>query len=315
MQARAAEWIVDIESETAHPQLQSFLSQYSSHWKNPLDVVCPESLKHVGRRLQDLVLGQTGVAVLKCGAKCSADEARLLQIVLGCEFGCNVTVTPNGDHRPLFALEAVQDPTANGRYSGNGLRGNTIGFHTDGSGIADRNVDLLSMLCVRPARFGGQSRVANAQMAYKSLPPTTRDELAKPFPRESPFAPGATDAGLKSAPIYCEAERNGARYLHFSYHPQRVRNGLGHDMERLEAALKSLNMLDEALERFSCDINLMRNEILFVNNAAIAHDRRAFIDDPLATRLLERFWAGTLINTSVTGGRDDQRTLCAVAGN
>ncbi|HEY6766853.1 MAG TPA: TauD/TfdA family dioxygenase [Candidatus Sulfotelmatobacter sp.] len=300
LQARGAEWIIDIEPEIMQSDLRSFLSQNSVRWQHWTDLGCPESLKPVGSRLQELVLKQTGIALVKCGLQCTPDMARLLQLILGCEFGLNVTTTPESDDRPLFALEAVQDPTVRGMYSGNGLRGNAIGFHTDGSGSTDRSVDLLSLLCIRPARFGGQSRVANAQQAYNSLPSAAKDVLAEAFPRENPFAPGVTGA-LKVGPIFCGVERYGVSYFHFSYHPQRVRNGSRCDMERFSATIGTLQMLDEALERFSCDINLMTNEILFVNNSAIAHDRRAFIDDPQAKRQLERFWAGTFTKAAVRG--------------
>src|SRR5205807_9848838 len=117
------------------------------------------------------------------------DEARLLQLILGCEFGLNVTRTPESDDRPLFALEEKRDPTASGRFSGNGLRSNVIGFHTDASGSTDRNVDLLTMLCLRPCRLGGQSRVANAQMPYQSWSLAATVALSKPFPRDSPHPP------------------------------------------------------------------------------------------------------------------------------
>jgi hypothetical protein len=306
LQAGGAEWIVDLENEVRAPDFKAFLRRNSKDWQHWAGAACPESLKDVSKRLRELVLQRTGIALLKCGPQCTPDEARLLQLILGCEFGPNVTRTPGGDDRPLFALEAAQDPTASGRYSGNGLRGNAIGFHTDGSGTTDREVELLSLLCLRPARFGGQSRVANAQLAYKFLPSTARAALACAFPRENPFAPGLTAAALKVAPIFRAVERHGVSYFHFSYHPQRVRNGICSNQEHLGAATESLQALDEALGRFSCDINLMANEILLVNNSAIAHDRRAFIDDPQAKRQLERFWAGTFTKKAPSGETHEQ---------
>src|SRR5205807_8689374 len=273
LHARSTEWIVDLDAEITGSETQKFLSCNADHWQDSTNVGLPDSLKSVSIRLQELILRRTGIALLKCRSQCTRDdEARLLQLILGCEFGLNVTRTPESDDRPLFALEEKQDPTASGRFSGNGLRSNVIGFHTDGSGSTDRNVDLLTMLCLRPARLGGQSRVANAQMAYQSLPLAAKDALAKPFPSENPYAPEADLATLKLAPIFNKMERHGVSYFNFSYHPQFVRNGIGGDLGNFGAAADALNLLDAALERFSCDINLMTNEILFINNCVIAHD-------------------------------------------
>jgi hypothetical protein len=311
--AKRNEWIVDIQPEVKSPEMQSFLEQNARHWLHWNDGQFPECLKNIRAQLRELLLQRTGVALVKCGPKCSPDEARLIELILGGAFGCNVTKTADKKERPLFALKAEMDPTAGGGYSGNGLRQNVIGFHTDGSGSTDRRVEILGLLCLCPARFGGQSRIANAQRAICSLPAATRHVLRKPVPRENPFTPGAQLEGMKVMPIFCEAERDGVGYLHFSYHPQRVRNGIAHDVERYGAVLGSLRLLDEALEQFSCEINLMSNEILFVNNCAIAHDRRAFIDDPWEKRFLERFWAGTFIKAS-TGESHVQRSFRACSG-
>jgi len=314
LQARSAGWIVDLGSAISTPDLQSFLRRNSPLWRERSDVGCPAPLQEICSRLRDILFKETGVALVRCGQNLTPNEARLLQLVLGCVFGVNITRTPGSDDRPLFALEASQDPTANSKYSGNGLRSNTIGFHTDGSGCGDRDVEVLSLLCIRPARFGGQSRVANAQLARASLSSSTREVLASAFARENPFAPSSAATSLKTAPIYCEAVKEGVTHFRFSYHPQRVRNAFCGQFERFPATVAALTELDEALERFSCDINLGVNEIIFVNNWAIAHDRRAFIDDPRAKRLLERFWAGTFTMAGVAGRGYEHCALPACVG-
>jgi alpha-ketoglutarate-dependent taurine dioxygenase len=281
------EIIADMESEL--PKISEERWRYYSHidWRNGLDPLCG--------RLKDLVLRETGVALLKCGSGLTADQARLIQLILGCRFGENVTQTAERDRRPLSAIVVKDDPTADHQYSGNSLKRGQIGFHTDGSGTTDREVTLLSMLCIRPARFGGQSRVANSQCAFDSLSQSTQAILRTSFPRENPYDPDHQKGVLKNEPIFQPLE-TGQQYMLFSYHPDRIRNGVrwveGPLRPEIEAAFCSL---EEALETYSCDINLLANDIIFLNNHVVAHDRRSFWDDLKAPRLLERFWGGRFL--------------------
>lgn len=296
---QAAEWVIDLrdtlrvdskiiaEMETELPLTKE------ERWRHYDMVRWQGELDPLVQRIRNLVLCQTGIAVLKCGSELTADQARLVQLVLGCQFGVNITKTAEDDDRPLFAMGVKEDPTAEGRYLGNALKRKQIGFHIDGSGTTDRDVVLLSMLCIRPARFGGQSRVSNSHLAFASLPTNIQAILQQPFPRQNPYAPELDVSSLKNVPIFQEVETE-QRYRIFSYHPDRIRDGIKQTMGRVPLEVEAaFLLLEEALEAFSCDINLMANEILFLNNHVIAHDRRPFWNDPRGPRLLERFWAGT----------------------
>jgi hypothetical protein len=290
------EWIIDLTDELNFITIDKCLTKGEHCWQHYKHDGCPQELKRLSQQIQELVLHRTGIALLKCGSKLSSDQARLIQLMLGCEFGENITKTAQGDDRPLFALHITKDPTAKGQYYGNGLKGNQIGFHTDGSGSTDREVKLLSMLCICQARFGGQSRIANSQLAFEHLPPAAQEFLQQDFPRQNPYDDKLAPHELKRKPIFRKSKDEGLPHMYFSYHPDRVRNGLKQTKGSLEKQENdTFCLLEETLEKFSCDINLMANEILFLNNRVIAHDRRRFWDDPKAGRWLERFWAGNIM--------------------
>lgn len=239
-------------------------------------------------RLTRVVLREVGIALVKCGPGLSPDQARFLQVALGGEFGQNVTTTPGADDRPLFALEVKDDPTCNGRYQGSGLKNDRIGFHTDGSGNPDRDVLLVSMLCVRAARFGGQCRLANSLIAYESLPDVARSLLHKPYARIDPNDPHRSLDSLLHRPIF------NKEVFEFSYHPSFLRLGIEKTNGRIgDEEQHAFAALEKSLEDAAVDLNLMPNEILFINNKVIAHDRRKFWNETNSQRLLERLWAGT----------------------
>lgn len=240
--------------------------------------------------LKDSVYRKFGIAVLKCGRQLSDDQARFAQVAFSCEFGDNVTSTPF-DQRPLFALEVKPDPTCNGRYQGSGLRNDRIGFHTDGSGSPDRDVTVVSMLCVRAARFGGQCRLSNSVTVYEQLPVAVREVLYRSFRRVDPDNPRRVPEDLVSKPIY--KHEYGDSCLTFSYHPRFLRQDLMRTNGIPEEVEWAFGVLEKYLEDAGCEINLMPHEILFINNRVIAHDRREFWDETNSSRLLERFWAGT----------------------
>lgn len=248
--------------------------------------------------LQDTVYRKFGVAVLKCGPQLSDDQARFAQLAFSSEFGDNVTSTPFADHRPLFALEVKPDPTCNGRYQGSGLKNDRIGFHTDGSGSPDRDVTVVSMLCVRAARFGGQCRLSNSLAVYERLPNAVRDVLYRSFRRVDPDNPQRLPEDLVSKPIYKHEYDDPC--LTFSYHPRFLRQELVRSNGITEEVEWAFSVLEKYLEDGCCEINLMPHEILFINNRVIAHDRREFWDESNSSRLLERFWAGSYAQSAVS---------------
>src|ERR1700746_1811410 len=85
------EWTIDLECEIQGSEMETFLTQNGPYWQRWTNVPFPNSLKNVSIRLQQQIFKKTGVALLKCGSQCTADQARLLQLILGCQLGFNVT--------------------------------------------------------------------------------------------------------------------------------------------------------------------------------------------------------------------------------
>lgn len=229
--------------------------------------------------------GGPGLVVIRLGAAVPADSVRLLQLALADRFGDILTVAPDEPGRPLFKISAVEGQGGTGDYTGNAKNTNSIGLHTDGSGVS-QPVAILGMSCIRPARSGGESRFADAGIVRGLVSKATLRLLESPLPRENPYE-AMPSAQLLVAPIF--DPKNGR----FSYHPARVRNGIAQVRGALSAPeFDALQELDRTLEAAAIDFRLETGDIVMLDNTRLAHDRRPFTDDPKAPRLLERLWIG-----------------------
>lgn len=297
-------WVVDLPQQ--HPAFLANVAETvrptasapaAKSWRD-VDTDRPwEGLEAVHRQIDVLLHERHGVAVVRCGAAIDADVARAIEIVVGSTFGKNVSMVPEEPDRPLFEISAKPkegkqaDAIKRVVYRGNGKNQRPIGFHTDGSGTADRRVEVLGLLCIRPARFGGCSRIANSHAARFLLPECVQSVLRKTYPRMSPYEESQRPEALQLRPIYGPRLRDDV--YEFSFHPERVRQGLEiRDGFVTAEAEEAIAALEAALEASSVDVNLHANEILFVNNLCVAHDRSAFRDQHGVERTLERFWAG-----------------------
>ena len=321
---RVADWIVNINDYPETVSVVRSLDDTGLCWERYRDFLdsdewsgWEEKSQLLYLRIRQLLFKDTGIAVLKSGAALSGNQARLVELLLGCRLGVNVTMTPGKQpggrpERPLFQATMKKDPTAGGDYAGNALKGNAIGLHTDGSGTIDRRVEVLSMLYLRPARFGGQSVVANSLEAFQQLAADVKEVLQRSFPRQNPYKSVPPPKELLCLPIFKRVCNDSIETMEFSYHPQRVRNGVKlartssqklesetvrHDPANIPDKLTdeeahALQELDDTLRAVSFDIAIQANEILLLNNLVVTHDRRPFRDDPDAPRLMERFWAG-----------------------
>ncbi|MBI3818750.1 MAG: TauD/TfdA family dioxygenase [Planctomycetes bacterium] len=328
---RVEAWVFDLES---FPKLMSLireLDQQGEDWHQFEKLIDPKSenvliaewirsSRALISKIKNLLYRDTGVVIVKCGPRISSNQARWAELLIGCGLGTNnrnVTQIPKAkENRPLFQATVNKDSTAEKTYVGNGYKRNAIGLHVDGSGSNGRLIEILVMLFLRQARFGGQSRVANSQLVFDNLSIRSKRTLQKSFPRESPYKPGIgiPPTSLACAPIYKSiSDNNGDERIlinRFSYHPSRVRNGwkfthtekskivaVEYDPDQIDTDLsqelnEALTELDKRLEDNACEITLMQNDLLLLNNQVIAHDRVEFQDDARAPRLMERLWVG-----------------------
>jgi len=283
------------ELAARYPTLVKEAAQFTArglHWNDYLRVAQMIDLATLRSRLSKMLYDEYGVALLRIPPELSDDSLRLLVLLVGSALGRNVSPCVGSKARPLFAITATPDPTIGGRYGGNGRNSKRLALHTDGSGIHSHRVDVLGMLCLQAAQEGGSSRIADARTAWLLLRRETRVLLCTPLPRTDPYAPGLPISSLITRPVFEQRMSRIGRALSFSYHPNRVRDGVGMlHWGAIERQLENaLCQLDDALEKSSIEVLLNRGDILILNNSLIAHGRTAFKDDPAHPRLLERLW-------------------------
>ena len=288
--SRKHEWQVELAA--THSTLVAHAAEFIArglHWNEYQRIGRMLDLTPLRARLTKMLYDDYRVALLRIPPELSDDTLRLLVLLVGRALGRNVSPSVGSESRPLFAITATPDPTIGGRYGGNGRNSKHLPLHTDGSGIHSDRVDVLGMLCLQPAREGGSSRIADTRTAWLLLSSETRDLLRTPLPRTDPYAPGLPIGSLITRPIF---EHGNSHTLNFSYHPARIRDGVGmlHSGAIERQLENALCQLDDALEKSSIEVLLNRGEILILNNSLIAHGRTAFKDDPARPRLLERLW-------------------------
>jgi hypothetical protein len=183
--------------------------------------------------------------------------------------------------------KTVDDPTVRG----NELGGIALDYHTDGS-------DLVGLLCLRTARSGGLSCVANAVAIHNQMvreTPELAAALYEPMPYDTRGEQAAGTAAFYRVPAFTEH----ARRLFVRFIPQYILASQRHrDAPRLSATAR------EAIARMSAlandpDLNvymdLQPGEMQFINNYHVLHGRTAYEDDVAQgyKRHLKRLWLAT----------------------
>lgn len=175
-------------------------------------------------------------------------------------------------------------------------RGNEMGlialdYHTDGS-------DLVGLMCLRPARSGGLSCVANVVAIYNELA-ATQPELIAPLFDDLPWdfrgeeAPGGKPYYMRN--VFTEhQERLFCRFV-----PAYIKSSQRHaDAPRLSAAaIAALDTITDMAQRpeFNVYMDLKPGEMQFINNYHVLHGRTSYEDDPEKgiKRHLKRLWLST----------------------
>jgi hypothetical protein len=289
----ADQWQLDLATD--HEALLARVARLSEGglpWQEYLRAPVLVEMGPLYMRLTRLLWEGSCIALLRLGEDMSDDAMRLLLLLVGRALGRNIAPRVGAESRPLFAVTATDDPTIGGEYGGNARNARALALHTDGSGIHSGRVDILGMLCIRAAEQGGISRFADARTAYLELDDESRILLTAPFPRVDPYNPRLPVDRLISRPVFDLLPAQGVRDFRFSYHPQRVRDGIrlrddGIIAQPLERALSTL---DAVLDRSAIDVSIGRGDSVILNNNVVAHGRTAFQDHPVRSRLVERLW-------------------------
>lgn len=167
------------------------------------------------------------------------------------------------------------------------------GFHTDSSARMVKP-DIISLLCLQPGTTGGENRLCSAVTVHNYLAETTPEyleHLHQPMIRDV-VTPGAekdlSRIRANAFPVFAPKGNFTFRYMRYWIET-------GH--RRAEVPLTSkqvaaLDALDAALEipEHVHIVRMEKGDQLWVNNRCLAHDRRAYTEEPGHPRTMVRMW-------------------------
>jgi hypothetical protein len=163
-----------------------------------------------------------------------------------------------------------------------------LGFHTDGS-------DIVGLLCLRPAKSGGTSRIASSAAIYHEIlrrRPDLVSTLHEPFPFDRNGEEGPGEPPYYSIPI-CRETDGRLRTFYIGWY---IRDSQRHaEAPRLTRAQREvIDLIDEIASdpRIHLDMDFRAGDIQWLKNAAILHARTEFEDHaaPERNRHLLRLW-------------------------
>jgi len=183
--------------------------------------------------------------------------------------------------------KSVTDPT----FRGNELGQIALDYHTDGA-------DVIGLMCLRKAKSGGLSCVANAVAIYNELV-RTRPDLAEALFAPQPYdlrgeqAPGAKP--FYTFPVFTEhKDRFFIRFI-----PAYIRASQRHaDAPRLSPlVLEALDTVSAMARdpKYNVYMDLQPGEMQFINNYHVLHGRTSYEDDAASghKRHFKRLWLAT----------------------
>lgn len=221
--------------------------------------------------------------------QCSPSQVQALFWMLGHEFGVPATQDVAGTL--LFDVrDKGYDVTRGARFSGTTAESS---FHTDNA-FGQVVPDLVALLCLRPAKKGGESQLISAVTLHNRLlsrHPDLLPCLYQPFwfDRRGEFLPG--ESPISRNPIFSWASGElTVRYLH--YYIEVGHQKAGRPLTRRQ--LRALEVLGKLLRlpELRVEFRLRPGQVLLTNNRWILHNRTAFEDSvfPRERRHYVRLW-------------------------
>lgn len=168
------------------------------------------------------------------------------------------------------------------------------GYHTD-STAKHYFPDIIGLLCLQPAKSGGESLITNAANLFQHIiteHPELKDLLHQPWCRDviTPGTVNNTEAILANdIPIYQYDSNGGVIFRYMRYWIESALVKLGSEIpSELTKALDIIDNYFAAPEHAMC-FRLERGDMLFVNNRFLCHNRTAF-EDGENPRVYVRAW-------------------------
>lgn len=159
-------------------------------------------------------------------------------------------------------------------------------FHVD-------RTDVIGLLCFRPAKSGGLSKLASSKVIHDLLleeHPELLAELYQPFPNDRRGEEQPGEPPWSGIPVFSRTGGHfAARYVRrFITGSQRHETPPRLTVRQLAA----MDALDDILNRpgVALDMELRTGDIQLINNFHILHARTAFTDSVGKGRLLLRLW-------------------------
>jgi len=249
------------------------------------------SLAEVSRELED---GRGLVLLRRIPVeRYTEDELRIIYWGLGLHLGTPRYQNPNGeligdvrDENRLYGAVREAVPGGETRSSRNKARSaGPLRFHTD-------RVDVVTLLCVRPAAQGGLSKVAAAVAVHNAIlerRPDLHALLCAPYYHSRQ---GEAGGELKYYAMPLFAVRDGRFTSQYSrtFVEAAQRNP---EVPRLTAAQdEALDLWAEVCEEVCYSMDMKPGDIQLLNNHVVYHARTTYEDDatPGRDRFLMRLW-------------------------
>jgi hypothetical protein len=249
------------------------------------------SLAEVGRELED---GRGLVLLRRVPVeRYTEDELRTIYWGLGLHLGTPRYQNPNGeligdvrDENRLYGAVREAVPGGEARSSRNKARSaGPLRFHTD-------RVDVVTLLCVRPAARGGLSKVVSAVAVHNAIlerRPDLHALLCAPYYHSRQ---GEAGGELKYYAMPLFAVRDGRFTSQYSrtFVEAAQRNP---EVPRMTAAQdEALDLWAEVCEELCYSMDVKPGDIQLLNNHVVYHARTTYEDDPTPgrDRFLMRLW-------------------------
>jgi hypothetical protein len=297
--ADPAAWTLQLEPDD-HAELDAALRTAKAKSTDPLEIAKEDFplegglAEKLGGVVDVLLNGRGFVSISALDAeRYSDDDLTLLYWGIGLHLG-----EPWAQNKHGHVLgdvtdqgKTIDDPTVRG----NELGGIALDYHTDGS-------DLVGLLCLRTARTGGLSCVANAVAIHNEMVRTCPElaaELYEPLPYDARGEQAKGTNAFYAMPAF--SEHAGRLFVRFI--PQYILASQRHPdaprlSERARAAIAKASELANDPD-FNVYMDLQPGQMQFINNYHVLHGRTEYEDDVAHgyKRHLKRLWLATYVLT------------------